>query len=121
VLTTADCRTLLDSPVVAERFPPRDRAILELLYACGARVTEICSLKLDDANLEAGTVRVFGKGAKERMVPIGEAARRAVESYLPVRTPGETMFTNTRGKALNRVTVGKRVKRFAHAAGPSPS
>ncbi len=117
VLTTGDCRTLLDSPIVAERFSPRDRAILELLYACGARVSEVCALTFDDTNLEACTVRVFGKGAKERMVPIGESAKRAIERYLPVRTPGEAMFTSARGASLTRVTLWKMVKRFARASG----
>ncbi len=117
VLSASECRRLLDSPVVAERFNARDRAILELLYACGARVSEICGLRLEHANLEAGHVRVFGKGSKERVVPMGQPARAAIERYLSERMPGDALFTNARGKALNRVTVWKLVKRFAAAAG----
>jgi integrase/recombinase XerD len=117
VLSASECRRLLDSPAVAERFNARDRAILELLYACGARVSEVCGLRLEHANLEAGYVRVFGKGSKERVVPMGHPARAAIERYLSERMPGDALFTNARGKALHRVTVWKLVKQFAAAAG----
>jgi len=117
VLTQADVSTMLESPAVAERFGPRDRAILELLYACGARVSEVCSLQIEDAHLDAGFVRVFGKGSKERVIPVGRSAREAIERYLPVRAAGKTLFTSARGKALNRITIWKMIKLLSAVAG----
>jgi tyrosine recombinase XerC len=96
----------------------RDGAILELLYATGLRVAECCGLDRDDLDRRQGTVRVMGKGGKERVVPVGDAALHAVANWLAVR--GEErgpLFTNTRGGRLTTRSVQRIVKRRARAAG----
>ena len=73
---------LLDTPKLDSPFGLRDKAMLELLYATGIRVSEMIELKLSDVHLTMGFVRCFGKGRKERIVPIGEAASHAIEAYI---------------------------------------
>jgi integrase/recombinase XerC len=96
----------------------RDRALLELLYASGLRVAECCGLDRDDVDRRQGTVRVTGKGGKERVVPVGDAALQAVDAWLAVR--GEArgpLFTNSRGGRLTTRSVHRIVKGRARAAG----
>lgn len=101
----------------------RDRAALELLYGCGLRVSELCSLKLSEVYLEDGFVRVIGKGDKERVVPMGEMACEAFRNYMEVRPDpeqpsfGDYAFLNRFGKLLSRVSVFNMVKRQASLAG----
>ena len=102
----------------------RDRALLELLYACGLRVSEAVALRGAQVNLEAGFVTVMGKGGKERVVPIGRAARAALEAYLTGERPrllrgrpSPFVFLGTRGRPLTRQAVWKLVRRCALAAG----
>ncbi|HKE00382.1 MAG TPA: tyrosine recombinase [Planctomycetota bacterium] len=104
----------------------RDRAILEVLYATGARVTEIATLTLDRVSLETSTLRVLGKRAKERLVPLGERAKDALAGYLsdvrPLLDKGEArgaVFLSRTGKPLERVRIWRIVKRAAIAAGIS--
>jgi integrase/recombinase XerD len=88
----------------------RDRALLEVLYGCGARISEATDLDVDDLDLDLGTVRLFGKGRKERIVPIGSLAREAVRAYLARSRPvlarsgraGGALFLNTRGGRISR-------------------
>ena len=96
----------------------RDTAILELLYASGLRVSELTGLALDDVDRSARTVRVLGKGRKERVVPFGGAAARALDTYLPRRgtAPGP-LFVNARGGGLTPRSVHTVVRRAAAAAG----
>lgn len=112
VLSEADITTLLDEPLQKAKHCLRDRAIMELLYACGLRVSELCSLKISDLDKEF--LRVKGKGGKERIVPIGKKAAEAVESYLlsdRIIEDREDYLFNGRGKKpINRHTVGKIVK-----------
>jgi integrase/recombinase XerD len=82
VLSVEDVSRLLSIPDPAKPTGARDAAMLELLYAAGLRVSELVNLKLQNVNLEAGFVRVFGKGSKERIVPIGVHAKRKIEYYL---------------------------------------
>jgi integrase/recombinase XerD len=82
VLSVEEIAQLLEAPDTDKPRGVRDRAMLELLYAAGLRVSELVNLKLQDINLEAGFVRVLGKGSKERLVPIGLTAQEKVESYL---------------------------------------
>jgi integrase/recombinase XerD len=82
VLSVNEVSHLLEAPNTQKPLGKRDRAMLEILYAAGLRVSELVSLKLQDVNLEAGYVRVFGKGSKERIVPIGQHARDRVKTYL---------------------------------------
>ena len=102
----------------------RDKAMLELLYATGMRVTELVSLNVRDVNLRAGFVRCFGKGSKERIVPIHSKAIRAVKGYLDdvrarlLGTTGETaLFLNRRGQRLTRQGFWLILKGYAKKAG----
>ena len=102
----------------------RDRAILEFLYASGVRVSELVELPLSALDLEEGFATIFGKGAKERIVPVGAPARRALERYLrdvrPTLDKGRgrgVVFLNGRGQPLRREAVWKTVKEAARRAG----
>jgi integrase/recombinase XerD len=103
----------------------RDRAMLETLYGCGLRVSELCGLRISRLNFTDGFIRVVGKGDKERLVPIGPDAIRQIEIYrkeervhLPVQPKAEDLlFLNTRGNGLSRVWVFKLVKDLAVKAG----
>jgi integrase/recombinase XerC len=109
-----EAQALLDAPAP----PARDRAVLELLYASGLRVSELAGLDLEDVDREARTVRVLGKGRKERIVPFGDAAALALEGYLAERGPGPgPLFTNRRGGRLGPRALHTLVRRRARAAG----
>ena len=102
----------------------RDKAILELLYATGMRVTELVSLNLDDINLASANVRCFGKGSKERIIPLYDRAVRALEEYLQkgrmqlLKDPEEkALFLNQRGKRLTRQGLWLIVKSYVKAVG----
>ncbi len=98
----------------------RDHALLELLYATGLRVAECCGLDRNDLDRSQGTVRVLGKGSKERVVPVGETALDAVEAYLRVRGDGTgPLFRNVRGGRLTVRSVHRIVKNRARLAGIS--
>jgi len=124
-ITVAEVEKLLEQP--DKRSTPegkRDKAMLELLYATGMRVTELVSLDVRDVNLRAGFVRCFGKGSKERIIPIHSKAIRAVKSYLDdVRTrllgaAGETaLFLNRRGQRLTRQGFWLILKGYTKKAG----
>lgn len=100
----------------------RDRAILEVLYGCGLRVSEVCSLKISEVYLKDMFVKVMGKGSKERLVPMAPSTASAIMDYLSVR-PGsdagceDVLFLNRFGRALSRVAVFKMVKSVAWVAG----
>jgi len=110
---------------MSERLAHRDRAMIEVLYGCGLRVSELCGLRLSRLHFEEGFVRVVGKGDKERLVPIGPEAIRETTRYveeervhLPVRKAAvDLVFLNARGGGLSRVSVFNLVKRLAAAAG----
>jgi integrase/recombinase XerC len=94
----------------------RDLALLELLYGCGIRVGELVGINLDDVDVEAGWLRVRGKGNKERQIPVQQSATAALERYLAVRAParGETaLFLNSRGRRLGDRQVRRLVKMYA--------
>jgi integrase/recombinase XerD len=102
----------------------RDRALFELIYSCGLRVTEAVRLTVERVSLEEGVVRVLGKGSRERMVPLGERAKRELRLYLAEarsamagRTPASTLFLGRGGRMLSRKTVWKIFKRLALQAG----
>jgi len=108
-----------DTPVEA-----RDRAMLEMLYATGLRVSELAGLRVADVNLEAGTVRTLGKGNKLRMVPVGRAAVRALEQYCGVwrgrllcGRESPYLFLSRRGTRLTRQSVWLRLARYGRRAG----
>ncbi len=118
VLSIADVERLLAQPDCATPRGLRDRAMLELLYATGLRVSELCGLRRSDLNLELGLVRCAGKGGKERIVPVGEPARAAVRAYLATRrdaAPG--LFLGNKGQSLTRVSFWRLISRYARQAG----
>jgi integrase/recombinase XerD len=103
-----------------DRLSSRDRALLELLYACGLRVSELSTLKLNDLNLDAGYLRCFGKGSKERVVPIGRKAVDALREYLTGDRGDadcEFVFVSSRGGRLVRESIWRILQKHArHAA-----
>ena len=122
-LGAGDVNTLLAQPAEQERRGLRDRALLELLYACGLRVSEATALRASQLNLAAGFVTVLGKGGKERVVPLGRHARTAIEEYLARERPlllrgrpSPFVFLGPRGRPLTRQAVWKLVQRRALAA-----
>lgn len=123
-LTPAEMSRLLAAPTGADAYATRDRAMLELFYSSGLRISELCGLTLQQVDLENGFVRVFGKGSKERVVPLGEKARDAVQAYLGSSRPrlvksrtGSELFLSERGKAISRKTLWVIVKNSARRAG----
>ncbi len=124
ILNQQEVDRLLAQPDRVKPSGIRDRAILELLYATGMRVSELIALRVDDLNLRMGYIRCFGKGGKERIVPIGSHASRAVEEYLTrVRSKIERfqvlpfLFLNPSGKKFSRVGFWKIIKRYVRKAG----
>lgn len=115
---------LLSAPAKDTRYGARDRAILEVLYATGARVSEVCDLRLTSVNLDYGFVRCFGKGNKERIVPIGKPAVAAIRRYLALSRPrflkrrqSDYLFVSRSGRPLNRVQLWRIVRKHALKAG----
>lgn len=123
-LSEADVEALLAAPDLSEPIGERDRAMLEVLYACGLRVTELISLTLEQVNLRQGVLRVMGKGSKERLVPMGEEAIVWVERYLRGARdqmlngrPSDVLFPSQRGEQMTRQTFWHRIKHQAAVAG----
>ena len=129
-LTEAEVGSLLDQVEGASAIARRDRAILEVLYGTGARISEVCALSLGDVDLDAGLLRLFGKGSKERVVPIGRFARVALAQWLDEegrgviapeqfarRTDADAVFLNARGGRLGRQGAWAIVRKYGDAAG----
>ena len=122
-LSEADVEALLAAPDIKEVLGLRDRCMLEVLYACGLRVTELISLTLDQLNLRQGVVRVMGKGSKERLVPLGETALDWLVLYikegrgeLRSATTTDVLFPRQLGQQMTRQTCWHRIKIHAKAA-----
>ena len=125
-LSAADIVKLLAAPSGGDAYSIRDRAMLELFYSSGLRVTELAELSLQQVDLEHSFVRVFGKGSKERVVPLGGRARDAVATYLLSSRPrlvkprtGSELFISERGRGMSRKTLWSIVKKYAERAGLS--
>ena len=123
-LTVDEVDALLSAPTGDSPAADRDRAMLELLYASGIRVGELVSLNLDDISLDQGAIRCFGKGSKERMVPIHDRAADLLRAYLGRGRPalakaqsGAALFLNSRGKRLSRQGFWLVLKRWAEQSG----
>jgi len=123
-LTAGEIDKLLAAPSGGDAYSVRDRAMLELFYSSGLRISELCGLSLQQVDLENGFVRVFGKGSKERVVPLGGQARDAVQAYIVSGRPrlvkprtGSELFLSERGKAISRKTLWVIVKKSAVRAG----
>jgi integrase/recombinase XerC len=117
-LPVDEAKPMVDARGLGGSARARDVAILELLYASGLRVSELTGLDLDDVDRDALTVKVLGKGAKERIVPFGRGAARALAAYLGARPERRgPLFVNARGGRLTVRSVGTLVKRAARTAG----
>jgi integrase/recombinase XerD len=119
-LSEADVEALLAAPDVASPIGLRDRAMLETLYATGLRVSELVGLKILQTDLNAQVVRVMGKGAKERLVPLGEVAVEWISRYLRERakSASDTLFITGRGAGMTRQAFWKLIRRYAARAIP---
>lgn len=124
VLSLSEVKRLMESPDVTTPIGLRDAAILELFYSSGLRVSELCGLALQSMDLENGALKAFGKGAKERVVPIGSAAVKGLERYLEHGRPalvkrktGSSVFITLRGGPLSRKTAWALVKQHGERAG----
>jgi integrase/recombinase XerD len=123
VLAVDEISQLLDAPDTDKPIGMRDAAMLELLYAAGLRVSELVNLKLQDINLEAGFVRVFGKGSRERVVPIGLPAKNKIETYIEnarnaslKNQPSPYLFIARAGRPITRQGFWKLLRRYAAKA-----
>lgn len=129
-LTEAEVAALLDAVVGDDPVARRDRALLEVLYGTGARISEVCALGLGDVDLDGGLVRLFGKGSKERVVPLGRYARVALVAWLSDegrgamapeqfarRSDADAVFLNSRGGRLGRQGAWGVVRRHGETAG----
>lgn len=124
VLTVREVERLIDAIPLEDEMAFRDRALLELAYGAGLRVSEWCSLEVKDVMLDELVVRVFGKGGKERLVPIGRKAAGAVGMYLRELRPrlekgkgAGKLFLNSRGRPLQRMTAWNILKRIVDRSG----
>ncbi len=125
-LSEADVEALIAAPEVGTRLGLRDRAMLEVLYASGLRVSELVGMKTFEANLDAGLVRVMGKGSKERLVPLGEEAVDWVKRYVADARPGllkkagpsDALFLTARGAGMTRQAFWHLIKRYGQRAVP---
>jgi integrase/recombinase XerD len=126
VLSREEVTRLIEAPDPEDRLYWRDRALLEFAYATGVRVSELTALRGRDVDLEEGFARVFGKGSKERLVPVGSAAVGAIGRYLREVRPGlergrgrgeGVLFLNARGRPLSRMGVWKILRKQVERAG----
>ncbi|HAV88688.1 site-specific tyrosine recombinase XerD [Stutzerimonas balearica] len=127
-ISEADVEALLAAPDIDDPLGLRDRAMLEVLYACGVRVSELVGLTLEQVSLRQGVLRAFGKGRKERLVPLGEEALAWLERYLReargtllAGRPCDALFPSQRGEQMTRQTFWHRIKLHARTAGISTS
>ena len=122
-LTESQVRALLKAPDVSDDLGLRDRAMLEVLYGCGLRVSELVGLTIDQVNLQQGLIRVWGKGRKERLVPMGDVAVDWVERYVRrgrpalLKSPTDDLFLSQRAQAMTRQTFWHRIRAHGKAAG----
>jgi integrase/recombinase XerD len=128
VLSEAQVDALLAAPQKETSLGLRDRAMLETLYATGLRVSELVGLRLHEVNFDMGVIRVFGKGSKERLVPLGEEAIDWLRSYLAEARPAllakrqsDDLFVTARGAAMSRQAFWQLIKRYALRAGIDPA
>ena len=122
-LSEADVEALINAPDINTALGLRDRAMLEMLYACGLRVTELLNLRLELINLKQGYLRIVGKGNKERLVPMGQVACEWIEKYLNearpqlYKTATDYLFLTQHGGIMSRQNFWYAIKRYALQAG----
>ena len=121
VLNDSEITALLNAPSETTFEGIRDRAMLELMYGSGLRVSELCSIKYADIDYLEGTMRVRGKGDKTRLVPLGDCAKNAIMKYLPerskIKSPAPELFITKRSKKLSRKTFWFNIVKYASASG----
>jgi integrase/recombinase XerD len=123
VLAVEEVELLLSFPVETAR-DLRDKTAIELMYSCGLRASEVCHLSLNQIDLEDELIRVFGKGSKERLVPLGRRAKDLLQEYLSLarpalagKNPYDQVFLSFQGRPLSRVSLWKIIKKRALQAG----
>lgn len=124
-LTTEQIGTLLETPPAEDPMGVRDRAMLETMYSGGLRVAELVGLNVDDWDRDADVLRVFGKGRKERIAPVGRYAARALDRWMPLRRPDpklpsneqQALFLNRFGRRLTTRSVGRMLEKHLKTAG----
>jgi len=124
VVSIDDITRLLEGPFPNNQRGIRDKAIVELMYSCGLRISETAGIKQQDLDMDSGFVRVFGKGSKERIVPVGGKASQALGVYLKESRPllrkqarDPSLFLSVRGKGMTRQALWKIIKMYATASG----
>ena len=122
-LSVEEVDRLLRQPDTSTPVGSRDKAMIELLYSCGLRVSELCGLRVSDMETQAGCLRCVGKGNKERLVPVGRQALEAVQRYLRTERPkllgdgsSPHLFLNQRGRKIDRVTFWKTLAEYGRKA-----
>ena len=129
ILSEEDVEKLINAPNTKEPLGLRDRAMLELLYACGLRISELINLDILNLNIRQGVVKVLGKGSKERLVPMGEPALDWISDYLTYgreqlltdTKKSSILFLSNRGTGMTRQTFWYRIKLYANKAGVDQS
>ena len=111
-MSESEVEKLLNSPDVSKDIEQRDKAMIEMLYATGMRISELVNLKITDIDMNRSVIKVMGKGSKERLIPFGESASEALFNYLKIRkdSPSKEVFISNRGKKITRVAFWQRIK-----------
>jgi integrase/recombinase XerD len=127
-LSMAEAMALVETPHKRDKISLRDRAILETLYGCGLRISELMGLDLDDINIGTGFISCMGKGSKERIVPVGEEARKALSMYIKISRPrllkkklSNAVFLDRQGKRLSRQGLWFIIKKYVKKSGVKSS
>jgi len=123
VLEVYEVEKIIDAVDTSEPIGLRDLACIETLYGCGLRISELLSLRMEDVFLEDGFIRVIGKGGKERLIPLGGRAKKAILDYLEKgrpffeKTKNPLLFLSKRGKKISRMGFWKRLRKYVDMAG----
>jgi integrase/recombinase XerD len=128
VLSVEEVLKVINTVDLSSEEGERNKAIIEMLYSCGLRVSELCNLKISDLYLKDGFIRVMGKGSKQRLIPIGEPAIKAITTYIQIRRTkpikygyDDILFLNRRGGQLTRNMIFIIIKKLAQNAGITKS
>jgi integrase/recombinase XerD len=111
-MSESEVGKLLNSPDASKEIEQRDKAMIEMLYATGMRISELVNLKITDIDMNRSVIKVMGKGSKERLIPFGESASEALFNYLKIRkdSSSKEVFISNRGKKITRVAFWQRIK-----------
>ena len=111
-MSESEVEKLLNSPDTSKDIEQRDKAMIEMLYATGMRISELVNLKITDIDMNRSVIKVMGKGSKERLIPFGESASEALFNYLKIRkdSSSKEVFISNRGKKITRVAFWQRIK-----------